>query len=611
MADERAGVNGALAAALTRAVGSMPALYAVTVFMAAWMALATWGPVRQVDPYPFPFLLFLGNAVQLVLCSVILVGQRVLGVAADRRSVQTYENTEAIFRQVADLQAHLDRHDQALSRGLSLLDTSPHPWVQRHRVQPPPQAVDQVTGANGRIAAWMTQRLGSMWAFYAAAGIQVAWIVLAEAGVQRFDPYPFAFMTFLSSLAQLIFMITIMVGQDVLGGAGDRRSEQTYLDAEAIVHESGRMKARLTAQDRVIATLAGYAASQVTENLARAVHQTAGSGGPDSGRLGRAWHRAPAGPPGWEDLPEEAREAYRMHAWRLGERLAAIGCLMVPASGAPEAFAFTGDEAGLLAQQEHDSWLAEPGAPGDAALGDGAPGDDASGEAPEPGPESLPWDQLPGQARARKIDDVHQIPGLLAGVGFRVLREGVPGSGAGPGEADFTEAEWAALQRPLMATGVLVALAEGAAEADEIYALVRTLRAAGIGHRSRLVRELAATSAFETGLRPGTGYSDYEPFALDAVRSAVALLSRRSPSGLPAFRGFLDEITAAVADANNEGGFFGLGARPRTPSEAAAMDAVSAAAGSGSGQPQAPQPSAARRLTALMQQVTRKDEDVH
>ncbi len=34
------------------------------------------------------------------------------------------------------------------------------------------------------------------------------------------------------------------------------------------------------------------------------------------------------------------------------------------------------------------------------------------------------------------------------------------------------------------------------------------------------------------------------------------------------------EIAAAVADANNEGGFFGLGARPRTPSEAAAMEAI-------------------------------------
>jgi hypothetical protein len=75
--------------------------------------------LHRVDPYPFAFLLFLNNVVQLVLCSVILVGQRVLGMAADRRAVQTYQDAEAIFVQIADLQEHLDRHDRVLSRGVS------------------------------------------------------------------------------------------------------------------------------------------------------------------------------------------------------------------------------------------------------------------------------------------------------------------------------------------------------------------------------------------------------------------------------------------------------------------------------------------------------------
>src|SRR5690242_8843748 len=100
----------------------MPALYVVLAVVGVGTVLATWGPLRPIDPFPFPFLLFLNNVVQLVLCLVILVGQRVLGVAADRRAVQTYENAEAIFAQVADLQEHLDRQDRALSRGVSLLE---------------------------------------------------------------------------------------------------------------------------------------------------------------------------------------------------------------------------------------------------------------------------------------------------------------------------------------------------------------------------------------------------------------------------------------------------------------------------------------------------------
>ena len=137
--DEQIGVNGAIAVALTRGVGSMPALYVALVIIGGWMVLATWGPLHRVDPYPFPFLLFLNNVVQLVLCLVILVGQRVLGAAADRRAVETYEHAEAIFEQVADLQGHLDLHDQALSRGVSLLESGTHPWIEQHRVQAPPR----------------------------------------------------------------------------------------------------------------------------------------------------------------------------------------------------------------------------------------------------------------------------------------------------------------------------------------------------------------------------------------------------------------------------------------------------------------------------------------
>ncbi len=117
IADEQIGLNGAIAMTLTRSVGSMPALYAALVIVGGWMALATWGPLHRLDPYPFRFLLFLDNVAQLVLCLVILVGQRLLGVAADHRAVQTYENAEAIFEQVVDLQEHLDRHDRVAQPG--------------------------------------------------------------------------------------------------------------------------------------------------------------------------------------------------------------------------------------------------------------------------------------------------------------------------------------------------------------------------------------------------------------------------------------------------------------------------------------------------------------
>ncbi|HUN37885.1 MAG TPA: DUF1003 domain-containing protein [Trebonia sp.] len=556
-ADERVGLNAAIAAAVTRAVGSMPALYVTLVFVGTWMGLATWGPLRHVDAFPFPFLLFLNNVVQLVLCSVILVGQRVLGLAADRRAVQTYENAEEIFAQVADLQGHLDRHDRALIRGVSLLESSPHPWIERHRVQPPPQATDQVVNVNGRIAARLTRLLGSMWTFYASALTQVAWIVLAETGVQRFDRYPFAFMTFLSTLAQLIFMVVIMVGQDVLGQAGDRRSEQTFLDAEAILHECRRMKARLTAQDRVIDILTAYAAAQITEDLAQALHHA------------RATLDSGVQPRPWELLSEGLRGPARAQARQFGEMLASIGCLMVPASGPEAALTLTDEEVGLLARLEHDRWMA-----GELALSpaDGAELTDRARS------RLVPWEQLPDRVRVRYAESARGVPATLAGVGFHVLRYDMAHDG--PGQADFTAEEWATLQRATLAAGILVSLAEGGADADEILAQARTLREASVAHPRRLVRELAA-SASTMGPPAGTRYADYEGPALDAIRSATAIIAARAPAELPGFRAFLTEVATVVADANKEGGFLGIGARRRTSAEVAAVRAVSGAAAPG------------------------------
>lgn len=595
LADERIGVNDAIAAALTKCIGSMPALYIVLVIFAAWMTAATWwAPLHSLDAYPFPFLLFLDNVAQLVLCLVIMVGQRVLGAAADRRAVQTYENAEEIFRQVADLQAHLDRHDEALSRGVSLLDSSPHPWIERHRVQSPPQAQDEVVTTNQRIAAWLTGRLSSVWAFYIAAGTQVLWVLSAALGVQRFDRYPFAFMSFLSTLAQLLFMIVIMVGQDVLGRSGDRRSEQTYLDADAILYECRRMKARLAAQDRIIESLAGYTNSTAAEQLARAIHAD-----PALSRYHAHAHAAASGGQGehghvrrgiWEELAEETKQSYRTRALRMGEDLAAIGCVMVPTFDPTVSAVLTEEETHALARRDYERWpdkyVKLPGAVDTAA---------DSGHSAErtvvvefdraDGPADIvigsirpTWDQLPDQARSIGVAAARRIPVILARAGFQMVRDSRSIDG-GVSEADFAPQEWATLQRALVSAGVLVALAEGVADAEEMFALMKKLRETAITHPSRFIRELTGAFTVGTGVRPDVRYADYEPGALEAIRSATAIIARKAPDEVLAFRALLTEIAETVGDANLEGGFFGLGAQRRFGNELTAIAAVLEAAG--------------------------------
>jgi uncharacterized membrane protein len=256
--EDRVGLNNRIAAWLTARVGTMWVVYFTVSFVLLWMLIGTYGPLHRLDPYPFPFLLFIGNVVQLLLVFVILVGQQVLGRAANKRSLQTYEDAEAIFEEVSRLHDHLEQQDIVLNRGIRLVERHPHPYLSEHKVVKPPAVEDVLVARNGRIAAWITKRVGSMWAFYAAAVIQLGWIALALLGVFRFDPYPFAFLLFLSSLAQLIFMFVIMVGQDVLGKAGDKRAQQTFIDAEVILHECLQLQHHLSAQDRLIVKICDY-----------------------------------------------------------------------------------------------------------------------------------------------------------------------------------------------------------------------------------------------------------------------------------------------------------------------------------------------------------------
>ena len=57
--------------------------------------------------------------IQLVMLSVIMVGQNILGKSADKRSEMTYKDAEAILQEAEQIQAHLMAQDAAIN---TLLD---------------------------------------------------------------------------------------------------------------------------------------------------------------------------------------------------------------------------------------------------------------------------------------------------------------------------------------------------------------------------------------------------------------------------------------------------------------------------------------------------------
>jgi len=132
--------------------------------------------------------------------------------------------------------------------------------VPHHRLthrEPPAQSSDEYDriGFNGRLGAAITRGVGTMWAFYLAAAFMAAWMLLAGAHVISFDPYPYPFLLFLGNIVQLLLMFVILVGQQVLGRATDKRAVQTYQDAEAILHECLELQRHLTVQDHSLDSL--------------------------------------------------------------------------------------------------------------------------------------------------------------------------------------------------------------------------------------------------------------------------------------------------------------------------------------------------------------------
>lgn len=93
------GVNGKLAVFITNKFGSMGMFYFLISWMFGWMILATLGiGFFKADPYPFTFLLFLSNLVQLFALPILAVGQQVLSRASDKQAEQTYKDAETLLK---------------------------------------------------------------------------------------------------------------------------------------------------------------------------------------------------------------------------------------------------------------------------------------------------------------------------------------------------------------------------------------------------------------------------------------------------------------------------------------------------------------------------------
>lgn len=95
---ELSGFNGRLAVAITNGVGTMWCAYAFTILALISLPAAIKGGTG-------PLISWIAQTfLQLVLLSIIMVGQKVAAAASDKQAFQTYKDAEALLEISDELQ---------------------------------------------------------------------------------------------------------------------------------------------------------------------------------------------------------------------------------------------------------------------------------------------------------------------------------------------------------------------------------------------------------------------------------------------------------------------------------------------------------------------------
>lgn len=110
-----------IALVITTAAGTMYAVYFFALFMAGWILWQSFLSKNPFDPYPFAFLLFIGNIIQLLLMPLIMVGQNLQGRHAEIRAEEEFKTTESSYRDIERILLHLDKQDKQMEKQLDLI----------------------------------------------------------------------------------------------------------------------------------------------------------------------------------------------------------------------------------------------------------------------------------------------------------------------------------------------------------------------------------------------------------------------------------------------------------------------------------------------------------
>ena len=129
----------------------------------------------------------------------------------------------------------------------------PHPHIEHRKATGPTKVVDlrkldhpnPIVRFNAKVGLKITLIVGTMWAAYLFTLLALVSAPSAFSSGNSLIIVAWIAQTFL----QLVLLPVIIVGQNIQAAASDKRAEETYDDADAVLHEALQIQKHLVAQD--------------------------------------------------------------------------------------------------------------------------------------------------------------------------------------------------------------------------------------------------------------------------------------------------------------------------------------------------------------------------
>ncbi len=152
---------------------------------------------------------------------------------------------------------------------MSLYTEVRHPRIDERVLSRPVKVIDQYAalskGRFGRLDTWLAVKItavvGTMICAYLFTILALISLPSALKTGQLIIIIAWIAQTFL----QLVLLPIIIVGQNVQAAASDKRAEDTYKDADAVLHTALQIQEHLKAQDLAIETIAAKLGAQLRD----------------------------------------------------------------------------------------------------------------------------------------------------------------------------------------------------------------------------------------------------------------------------------------------------------------------------------------------------------